>query len=68
MEQMISGFAGMADMYVLEWLAAICLILIAVAMALFDLPMRNTPHQEISFTCLLIPKNDSTNSQISPIA
>ena len=38
MEQVLAGFSGMGDAYLLEWLAAICLILIAVAMALFDLP------------------------------
>ena len=38
MEQVLAGFSGMADSYMLEWLAAVCLILVAVAMALFDLP------------------------------
>ena len=38
MEQVLAGFSGMPDAYLLEWLAAICLILVAVAMALFDLP------------------------------
>lgn len=38
MEQMLAGVAGMADTFMLEWLAAVVLILIAVAMSLFDLP------------------------------
>ena len=38
MEQVLTGFSGMADAHMLEWLAAICLIFLAVAMALFDLP------------------------------
>lgn len=38
MEQMLAGIAGMADTFMLEWLAAVVLILIAVAMSLFDLP------------------------------
>ena len=38
MEPVLAGFSGMADAHMLEWLAAVCLILIAVAMALFDLP------------------------------
>ena len=37
MEQVLAGFSG-PDPYMLEWLAAICLILVAVAMSLFDLP------------------------------
>ena len=37
MEQVLARFSG-PDAYMLEWLAAICLILLAVAMALFDLP------------------------------
>ena len=36
MEQVLAGFSGMADSYMLEWLAAVCLILVAVAMALFE--------------------------------
>ncbi|MDY6291453.1 MAG: DUF456 family protein [Succiniclasticum sp.] len=38
MEQIISGASGLADSYMLEWLAAVALILVAVAMSLFDLP------------------------------
>ena len=38
MEQVLAGFSGIADSYMLEWLAAVCLILVAVAMALFDFP------------------------------
>ena len=38
MEQVLAGFSGMGDAYLLEWLAAVVLIMIAVAMALFDLP------------------------------
>ena len=37
MEQVLARFSG-PDAYMLEWLAAIFLILLAVAMALFDLP------------------------------
>ncbi len=38
MEAILTGFSGMADSCVLEWLAAVCLILLAVGMSLFDLP------------------------------
>ncbi len=38
MEQILSGFSGMADSHMLEWLAAVFLILLAVALSLFDLP------------------------------
>jgi hypothetical protein len=38
MEQVLASVSGMADSYMLEWLAAVLLILVAVAMALFDLP------------------------------
>ncbi len=35
MEQVLAGFSGMADSDMLEWLAAGCLVLVAVALALF---------------------------------
>ena len=50
MEQVLAGFSGMADSYMLEWLAAVCLILVAVAMALFDLPGNTAAVWVLRFT------------------
>ena len=38
MEQIMAGVSGMPEAYMLEWLAAVVLILVAVALSLFDLP------------------------------